>query len=103
MEGTSASGARVRLSQHPSTIGSRETVGKPSHLVRLGTYVEILIRIILSGPRIRAETQVNNHITQMRLDIIEVRENDITSYRCVAKNSLGETDGKIRLYGERRN
>jgi len=53
---------------------------------------------VTSGPRISAETQVNNHITQMRLDIKEVRENDITSYRCVAKNSLGETDGKIRLY-----
>ena len=55
---------------------------------------------VTSGPRVRAETQVNNHITHMRLDIMEVREQDITSYRCVAKNSLGETDGKIRLYGE---
>jgi hypothetical protein len=36
----------------------------------------------------------------MKLDIIDVGEDDITSYRCVAKNSLGETDGKIRLYGE---
>ena len=24
---------------------------------------------------------------------------DFTSYKCVAKNSLGETDGKIRLFG----
>ena len=25
--------------------------------------------------------------------------NDIASYRCVARNSLGETDGRIKLYG----
>ena len=42
---------------------------------------------------------VNDHVTQMKLEIIGVEEKDITSYRCVAKNSLGETDGKIKLYG----
>ena len=31
--------------------------------------------------------------------LVQVTGSDFTSYRCVAKNSLGETDGKIRLYG----
>ena len=31
--------------------------------------------------------------------LVQVTASDFTSYRCVAKNSLGETDGKIRLYG----
>jgi len=53
---------------------------------------------VTSGRRIRATTMVNDHVTQMKLEIIGVEEKDITSYRCVAKNSLGETDGKIKLY-----
>ena len=36
----------------------------------------------------------------MRLEIHRVQAEDFTSYKCVAKNSLGETDGKIRLFGK---
>ncbi|CAL7940163.1 unnamed protein product [Xylocopa violacea] len=34
----------------------------------------------------------------MRLTVISVRPQDFGSFRCVATNSLGETDGKIKLY-----
>ncbi|GFX03553.1 hypothetical protein TNCV_4751381 [Trichonephila clavipes] len=37
---------------------------------------------------------------QMRLIIKNLRPEDFGSYTCVAKNSLGETEGTIRLYGE---
>ena len=37
---------------------------------------------------------------RMRLEIHRVQAEDFTSYKCVAKNSLGETDGKIRLFGK---
>lgn len=37
---------------------------------------------------------------QMRLLIKNLRPEDFGSYTCVAKNSLGETEGSIRLYGE---
>ena len=37
----------------------------------------------------------------MRLEIHRVEARDFTSYKCVAKNSLGETDGKIRLFGNK--
>ena len=53
-----------------------------------------------SGRRIKVEIWVNDHVTKMQLNIIGVRKSDFNKYRCVAKNSLGETDGKIRLYGE---
>ncbi|XP_023322097.1 uncharacterized protein LOC111696654 [Eurytemora carolleeae] len=33
----------------------------------------------------------------MRLDILNVGHYDFSTYRCVAKNSLGESDGKLRL------
>ncbi|GIX83930.1 hypothetical protein CEXT_90221 [Caerostris extrusa] len=37
---------------------------------------------------------------QMRLIINNLRPEDFGSYTCVAKNSLGETEGTIRLYGK---
>ncbi|CAG9787239.1 unnamed protein product [Diatraea saccharalis] len=36
----------------------------------------------------------------MKLTIRKVSSRDFSSYRCVAKNSLGETDGLIRLDGK---
>ena len=36
----------------------------------------------------------------MRLTIVNVSAEDFGSYRCVAKNSQGQTDGQIRLYGK---
>lgn len=35
----------------------------------------------------------------MKLKIRNIGPNDFGSYRCVAKNSLGETDGMIKLDG----
>lgn len=35
----------------------------------------------------------------MKLKIRNIGTNDFGSYRCVAKNSLGETDGLIKLDG----
>lgn len=34
----------------------------------------------------------------MKLTIVSVNQNDFGSYRCVSKNSLGDTDGSIKLY-----
>lgn len=36
----------------------------------------------------------------MRLTIKSVRPQDFGSFRCVATNSLGETDGKIKVYSK---
>ncbi|KAL1110555.1 hypothetical protein AAG570_008083 [Ranatra chinensis] len=38
--------------------------------------------------------------TQMLLTIIGLRTSDFGTYKCVAKNPRGETDGTIRLYGK---
>jgi len=37
---------------------------------------------------------------QMVLTIKSVEERDLGSYRCIAKNSLGEVESNIRLYGK---
>jgi len=36
----------------------------------------------------------------MRLKIRNLTKNDFGMFKCVAKNSLGETDGNIKLYGK---
>lgn len=49
-----------------------------------------------------AETSIGTpaYKTHMRLTIFSVSIVDYTTYKCVAKNPRGETDGSIRLYGK---
>ncbi|KAL9930390.1 dpr-interacting protein theta isoform 2-T6 [Glossina fuscipes fuscipes] len=54
--------------------------------------------IIVPGERFVPETYENGYKITMRLTINEVEVHDFGSYRCVAKNSLGDTDGTIKLY-----
>lgn len=36
----------------------------------------------------------------MKLTIKNLSVGDFGNYRCISKNSLGETEGSIRVYGE---
>lgn len=38
--------------------------------------------------------------TKMSMIVRKFQKEDVGSYRCIAKNSLGEVDSSIRLYGE---
>lgn len=42
----------------------------------------------------------NSYRAYMRLKIKNVQPEDYMSYGCYAKNSLGETNGSIKVYGE---
>jgi hypothetical protein len=42
----------------------------------------------------------NAYKVVMKLNIKTVSQSDFGSYRCVAKNSLGDTDGTIKLYSK---
>ena len=46
------------------------------------------------------EISVADQITVMTLNIINVMPSDFRTYRCVAKNALGEKYEKIRLVGK---
>ncbi|XP_002133117.3 cell adhesion molecule 2 [Drosophila pseudoobscura] len=54
--------------------------------------------IIVPGERFVPETFETGYKITMRLTIYEVDIQDFGAYRCVAKNSLGDTDGAIKLY-----
>lgn len=53
-----------------------------------------------AGDKYETESSGHGYIKHMRLRIRQVGPKDFGSYRCVAKNSLGETDGLIKLDGE---
>ena len=38
---------------------------------------------------------------QMKLRILNLTKEDFGTYKCLAKNSQGETDGEIQLYGNK--
>lgn len=44
-------------------------------------------------------THHNEYKMTMTLNITKIATGDFRGYRCVIRNSLGETDGLIRLFG----
>ncbi|BES92341.1 IgLON family member 5 [Nesidiocoris tenuis] len=53
--------------------------------------------MIVSGDKYEAVSMDNGYNKYMMLKIRSVEKSDFGSYQCVAKNSLGETDGMIKL------
>lgn len=54
----------------------------------------------VSGDKYEAVSMDNGYKKYMMLKIRKVTKTDFGSYKCVAKNSLGETDGVIKLEGK---
>ena len=57
--------------------------------------------VLLSPSRKYSIDEVeNSYSLTMRLTIKDLEEKDFAAYECVAKNSLGEAEGLIRVYGK---
>lgn len=54
--------------------------------------------MILSNEKYATNIMENSYRAHMRLTIRNLTTSDFGSYRCISKNSLGETEGSIRLY-----
>ncbi|XP_022252546.1 uncharacterized protein LOC111088038 [Limulus polyphemus] len=54
--------------------------------------------MIVSDQKYVTETHEETYKVHMQLVILSVTPDDYGSYRCFAKNSLGSTEGSIRLY-----
>lgn len=55
-------------------------------------------RLSFSGAKYEPVLVDNAYKVHMKLMIKSVSASDYGSYKCVSKNSLGETDGTIKLY-----
>jgi hypothetical protein len=58
------------------------------------------IFLYFSGGKYEAVLLDNAYKVHMKLTIRAVGPADFGSYKCVSKNSLGDTDGSIKLYRE---
>ena len=52
------------------------------------------------GSKYETKTVKSGYKVYMKLRIRNVQPEDFMEYRCVAKNSLGGSDGTITLYGK---
>jgi len=57
-----------------------------------------LFLFLFAGGKFETSIKDNAYKVHMNLTIKSVSQSDFGSYMCVAKNSLGETDGTIKLY-----
>jgi neurotrimin len=55
--------------------------------------------MLLPTAKYTTETSENSYRSTMKLTVHNLQSRDYGNYRCISKNSLGETEGSIRLYG----
>ena len=56
--------------------------------------------VLLLGGRLKVEIWLADQQSQTQLNIVGVTREDLRSYLCVARNSMGEMSRKIKLTGK---
>lgn len=56
--------------------------------------------IVRSGKYLMDEQSSPYYSTVMYLTVKDIHKIDLGGYKCVSKNSMGEAEGTIRLYGK---
>jgi hypothetical protein len=57
--------------------------------------------MIISNDRYQMqETENSMYAVQMMLVIRKLQKSDMGGYKCISKNSIGDAEGTIRIYGE---
>lgn len=57
-----------------------------------------LFHILFLGDKYNQSFTNNVYKVHMKLTILAVEMSDYETYKCISKNSLGETNGSIKLY-----
>lgn len=55
-------------------------------------------QMVLTTAKHTPVTTENSYRSHMQLNVSDLKAKDFGSYKCISKNSLGETEGSIRLY-----
>lgn len=55
--------------------------------------------MVLPSKKYLIDYTENSYRAHMKLTIKNIQHSDFGNYRCISKNSLGETEGSIRVYG----
>lgn len=63
-------------------------------------FVSIGEMIIPNDRYTMPESENSMYAAQMILSIRKLHKNDFGGYKCISKNSIGDAEGLIRLYGE---
>lgn len=69
------------------------------NLLMKNFFYNIIADTSRAGDKYETISTNNGYSKFMKLKIRNITQQDFGSYRCVAKNSLGETDGYIKLDG----
>lgn len=56
--------------------------------------------MIFPGPKYHIVFNEDGYKAHMKLTIRSLNQEDYGTYKCVTKNSLGEAEGSMRIYGE---
>jgi len=63
--------------------------------------VFIIGEMIISNDKYNmTELTVSYYSAQMKLTIRKLKKSDLGGYKCISKNSIGEAEGNIRVYGK---
>lgn len=56
--------------------------------------------IITNERYLMTETENSMYAVQMTLVVRKIQKSDMGGYKCISKNSIGDAEGTIRLYGK---
>ena len=57
-------------------------------------------QVLTASAKYQMREEHDSYNTKMKLTIMNLEEKDFGSYKCVAKNVIGEKEGLVRLYGK---
>lgn len=86
---------------HKSLVKCEDRGGNPLIVVFIINRFVLTDEMVISSSKYEVmNTVISSFESRMALTVRRLTEEDIGGYRCVAKNSLGETDSLIRIYGQ---